>query len=127
MSIRALGNPRDKICSAYLIVCDCLSKVLNKAAQGIGMVVAPQELHKPMALGKRFEFGDNAGELSRNDQSDSEASTLLKERSTNFLRTSLLAFSSLSPLPTGYASIPPSDRILSSMSLISSALAVVCY
>ena len=50
----------------------------------------------------------------------------LQRCSTYFLRASLRAFSSLSLSLTGYASIPPIDRILSSVSLIWSALATVC-
>ena len=115
---KALDGSGGRVRVPYLIIRDCVNYVFNESAQDIGVINVPEELHKPMLLGKWSKVCNNSGQLPAKNHAIRIITAFLEEGSTNFLRTSLRTFSSLSWSPTGYASTPQNDRILSSISLI---------
>ena len=58
-----LGCLFGRVSVAYLVIRDCISKALNKAIQGVGVVYVVQELQKPMLFGQLSKPGHNPFQL----------------------------------------------------------------
>ena len=60
MSTKGLSNSGNRVDIAYLIVCDCISYVLNETIQHVGTVSIIEELYNSILFGKWFELCDDS-------------------------------------------------------------------
>jgi hypothetical protein len=107
-----------RVSTPNLVICDGISQFFDEPIQDVGVVNILEELHQPVLVIKRFKLFDNSSQPPAENGEISNIPAFHEGGSTNLLRTSLRALSSLSWLPTWYASTSQSERTLSSTSLI---------
>lgn len=61
MSVQISERLYGRISVTYLVICDGINQVLDKAAQGVSVVSVLEELRNPVLSGKWFELCKNLG------------------------------------------------------------------
>ena len=58
----------ERVGPSHLVVCDCVSQLLDEAVQGIRIINILQELHEPMLFRQRSEPCDDPSQLPADDK-----------------------------------------------------------